>query len=32
VAVSFCTLGAVILGLYNEKKVMNTIENKKGTK
>ena len=32
VAVSFCTLGAVILGLYNEKKVMNTIENKKGKK
>ena len=31
-AVSFCTLGAVILGLYNEKKVMNTIENKKGKK
>lgn len=26
VAVIFCTLGAVILALYNEKKVMNTIE------
>lgn len=29
VAVCFCTLGAVILGLYNEKKVMKTIESKK---
>ncbi len=29
VAVTFCTLGAVILALYNEKKVMTTIENKK---
>ena len=28
VAVCFCTLGAVILGLYNEKKVMKTIESK----
>ena len=29
VAVCFCTLGAVILALYNEKKVMKTIESKK---
>ena len=29
VAVTFCTLGAVILALYNEKKVMGTIESKK---
>ena len=28
-AVTFCVLGAVILGLYNEKKVMRTIEEKK---
>ena len=28
VAVCFCTLGAVILGLYNEKKIMKTIESK----
>ena len=27
-AVAFCALGAVILGLYNEKKVMKTIESK----
>lgn len=32
VAVCFCTLGAVILGLYNEKKVMGTIERKKEKK
>ena len=32
VAVCFCTLGAVILGLYNEKKVMKTIESKKEKK
>ena len=30
VAVVFCSLGAVILGLYNEKKIMKTIESKKG--
>lgn len=30
VAVTFCVLGAVILGLYNEKKIMRTIERKKG--
>ncbi len=29
VAVTFCTLGAVILALYNEKKIMGTIEGKK---
>ena len=29
-AVTFCVLGAVILGLYNEKKIMRTIEQKKG--
>ena len=29
VAVCFCTLGALILALYNEKKVMKTIESKK---
>ena len=28
VAVTFCTLGAVILALYNEKKIMKTIEKK----
>ena len=28
VAVCFCTVGAVILGLYNEKKIMKTIESK----
>ena len=32
VAVCFCTLGAVILALYNEKKVMKTIESKKEKK
>ena len=32
VAVCFCTLGAVILGLYNEKKFMGTIERKKEKK
>lgn len=26
VAVAFCSLGAILLGLYNEKKVMSTIE------
>ena len=30
VAVAFCVLGAVILGLYNEKKVMDTIASKAG--
>ncbi len=29
VAVTFCVLGAVILGLYNEKQIMKTIEGKK---
>ncbi|MBR3078025.1 MAG: MFS transporter [Oscillospiraceae bacterium] len=29
VAVCFCTVGALILGLYNEKKIMKTIESKK---
>lgn len=29
VAVAFCTLGAIILGFYNEKKVMSTIEKNK---
>ena len=28
VAVAFCTLGAVILGFYNEKKIMSTIDKK----
>ena len=32
VAVCFCTLGALILALYNEKKVMKTIESKKEKK
>ena len=32
VAVCFCTLGALILGLYNEKKIMSTIESKKEKK
>ena len=32
VAVFFCVLGAVILGLYNEKKVMKTISEKKTEK
>ena len=32
VAVAFCALGAVILCLYNEKKVMSTIEKKKRKK
>jgi hypothetical protein len=26
VAVAFCSLGAILLGFYNEKKVMDTIE------
>ena len=30
VAVVFCVLGAVLLALYNEKKVMDTIERRKG--
>ena len=29
VAVAFCTLGAILLGFYNEKKIMKTIEKKK---
>ncbi|MBK6090113.1 MFS transporter [Ruminococcus difficilis] len=29
VAVAFCVLGAIILGFYNEKKIMDTIEKKK---
>ncbi len=32
VAVCFCTLGALILALYNEKKIMKTIESKKSAK
>ena len=32
VAVCFCSVGALILGLYNEKKVMKTIESKKEKK
>ena len=32
VAVVFCVLGAVVLGLYNEKKIMSTIESKKDVK
>ena len=32
VAVCFCTVGALILGLYNEKKIMGTIESKKEKK
>ena len=32
VAVAFCSLGAIILGFYNEKKVMNTIDKKHNEK
>ncbi len=32
VALCFCALGAVILGLYNEKKIMKTIDDKKAVK